>query len=44
MVVHVGMCAHRISRNLWLKDHHGMGREVVLRKSTYRGKDDAGGW
>lgn len=44
MVVHVGMCAHRISRDLWLKDHHGMGREVVLRKSTYRGKDAAGGW
>lgn len=44
MVVHVGMCAHRISRDLWLKDHHGMGREVVLRKSTYRGEDAAGGW
>ena len=42
MVVHVGICAHRISRDLWLKDHHkrGMRRKY---QSTYRGQGAAGG-
>jgi len=33
MVVHVGICAHRISRDLWLRNHHGRrvsGRSVAV--------------
>ena len=36
MVVHVGICAHRISRDLWLKDHHEMemGRKCCVNRHT----------
>ena len=45
MVVHVGICAHRISRDLWLKDHHKMGmrRKCCVNRHT-EGKVLLVGW